>query len=258
MSYDKKVNEITKLCVEFCEESIGRDVGTLYLRGSYPRGDWVFGLSDLDFYVILKDRVVCEPSYQALKHFVDELRLAHPAYRISLQCNTTRRILNDKCKGYITKRDSRHLFGEDLLPTVAEPDIDELKKYGNKVAIYLCDYWLDSIKSCGSQSSKYFTADVRLAQYLTLKIAQNALFGEGKLKFKKPAIVEEFHNTFQNFELHGLVKDAYAIRSKWSTVRRDVQLLETFLERNIRFPLSFKKYLTGSIGSNVMDSRKAR
>lgn len=246
MLYGKKIRKIIGPFEEFCEEAIRGDFVALYLRGSYPRGDWVFGLSDLDFYIIVKDRVLRKSSLKAnfdrrISRFLRGVRVANPEFRISLSYDGEMRVLDEKCKSYITSRDSKLLFGEDILGGVPEPDIDEIKSYGKKMAIYLCDYWMSSEELRKRPQTREDA--VRIAQYMTLKTAQNALFAREILKFRKSEIAKEFREEYYDFQLKNLVEEAYFIRSKWSLVRGDIKRLEKFLERIDNFPFLFKRYL---------------
>ena len=55
ITIDGVIKQIIEAFIKVYKGSIQEYVIALYLRGSYPRGDWVFGLSDLDFYLIITD-----------------------------------------------------------------------------------------------------------------------------------------------------------------------------------------------------------
>lgn len=246
MVFNKKIQKIIRLFKGFCDDSIGNGFKALYLRGSYPRGDWIFGLSDLDFYVIVNDQMLHKATLKTkldreLSDFLNTIRRTNPDLRISFNYDGKLKVLQEKCKSYITSQDSKLLFGVDVLNEVPEPKIIEIESYGKKMTVYLCDYWIQSSKNLKNQQTREDA--VRTAQYMILKIAQNALFAKGILKFKKSKIVKEFEAEYHDFQLKNLVQEAYRIRSKWALMQKDRQKIDAFLERATYFPLCFKRYL---------------
>jgi len=223
------------------QKSLGEDLVALYLRGSYSRGDWAPGLSDLDFYLVLRRNHAKSEVEEKLDIILKEFREANPEFEFSLRHDVESDAISSGCDGFITGKDSKLLLGRDVLGNMPPPSSDELKDYGKRMVIRLCDDWMEAEEIRKVPQSLEDAANG--AQYMVLKIAQNALFAKGLLIFAKKDIVNVFKREYCDFHLANLVSEAYDMRLKWEIVRHDREGLENFVEKVLTFPQAFKRYM---------------
>jgi predicted nucleotidyltransferase len=241
MSHVEVVESIVNEFKQLCKKSLGEDLVALYLLGSYYRGDGAPGLSDLDFYAVLSESRDKSEVEEKLDIMLKELRGVYPKFDFSLRLDAESDAIASGCDGFITSRDSKLLLGADILNNIPTPSSEELKDYGKRMVIRLCDDWMEAEKIRRVPQSLEDAANG--AQYMVLKIAQNALFARGLLIFAKKDIVDEFVRGYGDFYLGNFALEAYDVRLKWEVVRHDGERLESFVEKALAFSQAFKDYM---------------
>jgi hypothetical protein len=224
---------MVKQLIKLVSELLAEEVVALYLRGSLARGDWVPELSDIDFYFVIKDHIFEDKHLQShfmknLQTIIEEIRGFIPAIEVSCRCESESKILSSKVGSFITSQDSQFLYGHNILQKIPTPTLKEIKEYGKRMVIDLCNHWIKTEEQ--REKPQKLEDAVNGAQYMILKLAQNGLFVKGILKFKKEEIVNTFLSEYPEFQLKNLVEEAYRIRQKWTVLKENKTLLKRFIK----------------------------
>jgi predicted nucleotidyltransferase len=127
--YDRAVDEF----IGSIKSGLSEKVISVYATGSYARGDFVPGRSDIDIYVVTK--VSDSDVEKELRSFADpivekylrDVKLIQPDV-LSLAVTNLEDIRAGKSwlgigwEYYVFKRESKLLYGEDIRPLIPEPD----------------------------------------------------------------------------------------------------------------------------------------
>jgi hypothetical protein len=219
---------------------LGGDVLALYLRGSAARGEWVPGLSDVDFYMVVKNEVFYDNAARtALRRRVESILEAHkPSWAVS-SCKVVPEssIKNNPVGALLTGMDARLILGQDLLREAQKPTIEDLRSFGVNYALSLCNHW-----KLAPKTSLELAA---WAQHMVLKLAQAALLTRGVVKLRKIEVVDDFLKYYGKYPLASVVEWAWETRSLWSrSINRPkvIALPQAFYS----FPSILREYLPKS------------
>ena len=219
----------------------------MYSLGSYDRGDWVMGLSDLDLYLIIKDSAYVNGKLRPeLKKRLDsineKIREDFPLVEFRCKYESESKVREHIVESFITGQDSRFLYGRNILEEIPSPSLKDLKEYGRKMVVLLCNHWIKTEEQRRTPQNLKDQSDGM--QYMILKLAQNGLFAKGILKFKKKDIVKTFLETYPDFTYNELIEEAFEVRRYWNTEKIDESRLRRFVNNSKIFPEPFRDYIT--------------
>ncbi len=115
------VNEVT----EKCRKYFGSGFCTAYLHGSIALSDAVTNISDLDYYLVVRD----EPKIEDREYFKDlEAGLAekHPVSQVHIDIHSLEEVKADKFARFILRYNSTLYSGEDIIKYLEENGCERL------------------------------------------------------------------------------------------------------------------------------------
>lgn len=131
--YDKAVDEF----VNSIRDRLGEKIVSIYAAGSYTRGDFIPGRSDIDIYVVTK---VNEPNIEkelqlyvndVVKKYLQDVKTVQTDVisiaSTSLEdMKTGKSWLGIRWEYYVFTRESRLLYGEDIRPLIPRPSLQAI------------------------------------------------------------------------------------------------------------------------------------
>jgi predicted nucleotidyltransferase len=220
------------------------DVEAVYLRGSAARGDWVSGLSDVDFFIVAPDMVLEDIRARELLHrkldfMRGEIIARWPKENPSMHVVSLSSISSNTEASYLTRLDAQLLLGSDVLEEVPQPSASNLMRFGAMELDRFSDYWSKRART-GNQERRLLSR-AAYEEYVVLKLAQMALLAKGVSKTRKQEISESFAVEFPDTRLAGTVEMAEQLRRAWhdppkkpmSSFVSDAALFPTTLRRSL-------------------------
>jgi predicted nucleotidyltransferase len=220
------------------------DVEAVYLRGSAARGDWVSGLSDVDFFIVAPDRVLEDTRARELLHrkldfMRGEIIARWPRENPSMHVVSLSSISSNTEASYLTRLDAQLLLGSDVLEGVPRPSQSNLMRFGAVELDRFSNYW--SKRARTGYREENLLAGAAYEEYVVLKLAQMALLAKGVSKTRKEEISESFAVEFPDPRLAGIVDTAEQLRRAWydppkkpmSSFVRDAALFPKALRRRV-------------------------
>ena len=224
-----RVEPVVLRAVDRLRKHLGRDVSALYLRGSAARGEWIPGLSDVDFYLVIKDDL---PGKQAVigSEVGQVLQLGSLEPQISCKVVTESDVRQNRIGSYLTGLDARLLLGDAVLEGLQAPTLSELRTYGQHYSEYIGRYW-KAIRDYRDT----FAEEVRRLDYLVLKSAQSMLMAHGVVALEKAEVAELFLKEFRDLPLAYVVGKAGEFRFSWPEPIEHLRELSVFREEAASF-----------------------
>ncbi len=216
----------------------GKDISALYLRGSAARDDWVFGLSDVDLYLVVKDNSLATQDVNNPK--LETILQSVPIEpKVSCKVVTESDLRQNRVGSYLTRLDSRLVFGDAVLEGLQAPTLDELRLFGRRYSEYLDRYW----KGIKDQKCSSLEEEVRRVDYMILKSAQSVLMTRGIVALQKDEVANMFQREFGDLPLAHVVGKARDIRSSWPEPMGHPHELSLFCREADSFLSSTERYL---------------
>jgi len=210
--YDKAVTDFVK----YLSEELGEYIKAIYVAGSYARGDFVPGKSDIDIYVVLNKRdqnienKIIEIAKGIEEKYLKEVKYYHwtpfsAAITDMEEIKSGKSWLGVGWEYYIFIREGKLLYGEDIRDTIPKPS--------NEAIITLAkDFIENGIPTRGQSINQCFSLIFRSAAiFLSLK---------GKYVASKREVVEEFEKEYGSHDIVKMLKKAYDLWTIWS--KRDL------------------------------------
>jgi hypothetical protein len=240
------VQPVVLRAVEHIRRHLGRDLSALYLRGSATRDDWIPGLSDVDFYVVVKDDL--PRTRGSIKSELDQvMRLGFPEPQISCRVVTESEMRQNRIGSYLTGLDAKLLLGNALLEGQQTPTLGELRTFGQRYSEYLSRYWIGI-----RDQRNTFEEEVRRLDYLVLKSAQSILMAHGVVALRKDEVTELFLKEFGDLPLAYVVDKARDVRSSWPKPMERPQELSLFCREATSFLSGSENYLKARRSTQIV------
>ena len=235
---EQRVKPLVLNAADRIRRHLGKDISALYLRGSAARDDWVFGLSDVDLYLVVRDNSLTARN-------AEKSKLETILQSVSLEPKVSCRVVTESDLGqnrvgsYLTRLDSRLLIGDAVLEGLQAPTLDELRIFGRQYSEYLDRYW----KGIKDRKCSSFEEEVRRVDYMVLKSAQSILMARGIVALQKDEVANMFRREFGDLPLAHVVGKARDIRSSWPEPMGHPHELSLFCREAGSFLSSTERYL---------------
>jgi hypothetical protein len=215
-SYDP--DSLIRRFATLANRHIVADVEAVYLRGSAARGDWVSGLSDVDFYIVAPDGVLGdihsrERLHRKLEFMREEIITRWPREHPSIHVVSLSSISSNTEASYLTRLDAQLLLGSDVLAEIPRPSQSNLMRFGVTELDRFSDYWSKRARSGNKEEN--LLGGAAYEEYVVLKLAQMALLAKGVSKTRKDEITESFSAQFPDTRLARTVEMAEQLRRAW-------------------------------------------
>jgi len=210
--YDKAVAEFIKNL----REELGEHIKAIYVAGSYARGDFVPGRSDIDIYIVLDKRdlsienKINEIAQRIEEKYLKEVEYYHQApFSVTItsieEIKSERSWLGLGWEYYIFKKEGVLLYGEDIRSIIPEPSREA-------ITTLVKNFIEKSVPTRGQLINQCFSLIFRSASiFLSLK---------GKYFASKKKVVEEFEKEYGDCNITRMLKEAYDLWVTWS--KRDL------------------------------------
>lgn len=240
-SLDPLVMRFTTLA----QRHLSHEVVALYLRGSASRGDSVPGLSDIDFFIVVRDGVLGNVFSRELFHsrlnpIVEDTRRRWPREASSFRVVPLSHLFTNPVGSFLTGIDARLLLGSNVLGRIPLPSPSDLSRFGCAEFDRFSSYWArraDEGRILGELSE-----EAAYQQYVVLKLAQTALLSKGILKVRKQEVADAFAKEFPDFDLTHIVDQAQRLRLTWPTPRKEE--MGSFVHEATLFPHTLREHLS--------------
>jgi len=234
----KRIKPLVLSAADQIRRHLGKDISALYLRGSAARDDWVFGLSDVDLYLIVRDDPLAKRGVS--KSEIDAI-LQSVSLEPQISCRVVREsyLRQNHVGSYLTGLDARLLLGDAVLEGLQAPTLDELRDFGLRYLEYLDRYWKRSKENRRSS----LLEEVRRLDYMVLKSAQTVLTAHGIVALRKDEVAHLFQKKFGDLPLANVVGKARDIRSSWPEPASHPHELSLFVREADSFLSSMESYL---------------
>jgi len=236
------------------KERLRSELVALYLSGSYLRGDFIHGWSDIDITAVVKDEVLTNESskrqfFQKCKAICEEVEKAYPGVKIDLGNplgTTSESVVRQKSNLslFLLRQQQKMLFGRDILKEAPILGVERIPEWGKAATLWLCDHFLEILQAEQISEDKNLVKSARWAITDVMKIAQNSLFIKGIVKLRKEDVAESFENEFASFEFKDVVRQALQLQSTWEEAERNSKKLIDFIGNAKKFTQALKKTLT--------------
>lgn len=209
------LDELTNWFARAANKSLSDQLVAAYLRGSAARGDNIHGISDVDFYVIVRDSAFLDASSkqimsQSLDTLVQEANVRWAVEKPSFRIVPLSYLKANKVGRYLTSLEAEILLGSDILTRAARPSSTELSQFGREEFKRLSDFWTQRESNVTSFESLSEMAAYK--QYVVLKLAQTALFSRGIVALRKQEVPEVFRKEFPTLDSADVVEKAQRLR----------------------------------------------
>ena len=240
-----RLNPLLTRFTTLVQRHLSHEVVALYLRGSAARGDSVPGLSDIDFFVVVRDGVLGnvlsrESFYSSLNPIVEDVSRRWPREAPSFRVVPLSHLSTNPVGSFLTGIDAQLLLGSDVLGRIPLPSPSNLSRFGSAEFDRFSSYWArraDEGRILGNLSE-----EAAYQQYVVLKLAQTALLSKGILKVRKQEVADAFTKEFPDFDLAYIVDQAQRLRLSWATPRREE--MRSFTREATLFPQALRKHLS--------------
>ncbi len=212
----------------------------MYLRGSAAREDWIPGLSDVDFYIVVKDDLQHARTTIRLE-FDRAMQSLFLEPQVSCRVVTESEVRTNHVASCLSGLEAKLLSGDSILEAQQKPDSSELQAYGRYYLSYLNQYWA-KVRS----QMNTFEGDVRRLDYLVLKSAQSILMANGAVALRKDEAAKLFLHRFGDHPFAHVVEEAREIRSSWPEPAKHPQKLALFRKDATFFLSGLGNYLKAS------------
>jgi predicted nucleotidyltransferase len=226
----------------------GSVIKAIYVGGSFARGDFVPGRSDVDLYVVgkernkeeLQKRLTKEARKVEQKYFVDLKRIHDEV--LSIEVTTLEEMKNGRSflgagfeyHNFIAR--DKLLWGEDVKDIIPKPTREgERKSAWNflKKIYELIPKWEEQIKSFTEENKERM---IRQAFSLVFRGSAIALCGNGIYVSGKKEVADAFKQTYLNEkELCEVPTWALRLWEKWKTKPLSNKEARQLLERSLEF-----------------------
>ncbi|MCJ7635157.1 hypothetical protein MUP77_22540, partial [Candidatus Bathyarchaeota archaeon] len=131
------------------KKNIADDVVALYLRGSAARDDQVIGLSDVDFYMVVRDELLGnvplrERFYNKLSPLVEYMNQRWANEKLSLRIVPLSYLRTNNVGSFLTGINARLLIGTDVLGKFPQPLSWDISRFGIRELDRFLKYWSNS------------------------------------------------------------------------------------------------------------------
>ncbi len=201
-------------------------LNSLYLSGSLVRGDYVSGFSDVDL-IVVGEKIV-DTEVRELKKQVNKTL---QGIEVSISTYIVSGLEREKVESYLLSLDSLLLAGADILTTTKTPSREEIIAYGTRMLDRQIDDWI----KYSEERTPNLVNEAPGNIYMVLKLAQTALLAGGIVCLGTKEILSEFSEQFEGQQLVSYVREAYELKTSWKVVQADVERLESFASRAIKF-----------------------
>jgi len=213
----------------------------LYLGGSYLRGDFIPGWSDIDITTIVKDEVWENESLKreffkkcdTIRKEVENTYGIHVDIGLPLG-TTSESVVHNKVNLalFLARIEQKLLFGQDVFKKAPNVDPERIPEWGKAATLQICDILLESLEREGTLKGKELVNLAKDAIVYLMKIAQNSLLMKGIVKLQKKEIVDAFGREYAFLESKGIVREAHELQLSWRQIfegETDPQKLGRFI-----------------------------
>jgi predicted nucleotidyltransferase len=241
-----RVNTLETRFTSLIQRHLSNEVLALYLRGSAARDDWVPGLSDVDFYMIVRDGIFenlssKESFYGELNLILEEIGRRWSKENPSLRVVPLSRLSTNPIGSYLTGIDARLLLGSDVLWQVPKPSSLDISRFGSAEFNRFYSFWTREFDPDRVSDTLLEAAH---QQQVVLKLAQTALLSRGVSALRKQEVADAFMREFQSFNLAHVVDQAQRFRLLWPKPRNED--LRSFVNEAKLFPQALKRHLSAT------------
>ncbi len=228
--------------VSQCTERFGDRLVSVVLYGSYARGDYTPGFSDLDFLVVLKPdgKKDLERDYRVVSWI---------KMRISREFGITfdRESVIIGPPSFFRKRkvffplEAKTVMGARL---VEKQPIGRSPAFLRKTSIHGLRHLAQEWKN--RRRKLYPQQRARLALNYSIRAAQNALLLKHQVAVHKVDVVRRFEASFPDFEFNWVPRRALRLIRAWERYRTNHRLLAEFVETFNRFFVRLLSLMEGA------------
>jgi len=240
--------------VDAIAEKYGNSVKAIYSGGSFARGDFVPGRSDVDIYIVAKDRkeelqrdLQSEASeierkyFRELKSVIDEVLGVTVTTQKEIEEGRSFLGAGFEYSNFI--KEGRLLWGEDIKTLIPIPSQEKQKEsaeayleqvyemVSNQEKRFRLLKWIP-LKFMPRKNKERWT---RGAFNLTFRTAALFLVSKGICVNKKEAIVHAFNQHIKEQELCGIISLALSLWEKWKTQPLNNKETKLLLQNSLEF-----------------------
>lgn len=202
------------------------------------------GLSDTDFYMLVRDEVLGDiPSRvlfeRNLNYIVEDVSQRWPKNIPSIRVVPLEQLSTNPVGSFLTGVDARLLLGPEVLGRVSPPSSSDLSRFGATEFDRFSSYW--ERRTDEGRVSSNLPQEAAYQQYVVLKLAQTALLTRRILKVRKQEIADSFTNEFTDFSLAHIIDQAQRMRVTWPRPFRED--MRSFVSEAVLFPKALRSYL---------------
>jgi len=232
----------------------GNKIRAVYAGGSFARGDFVPGRSDIDLYVVVEDRkeelqrdLQREASEIEKKYFEELIPVFDEVLGVSVttlqEIQDGKSFLGAGFEYFNFIKEGELLWGEDLKALILKPPLRKQRESAEK---YLDEvYRMVSNKERGFKWLKWIPFKfvpkknkvrwARQAFNLTFRTAALFLGSKGVYMSKKEEIVSAFRQYIREEELCSIISFALSLWEKWKTNPLNDKETKQLLENSLKF-----------------------
>jgi len=239
------LNPLVTRLTTLIQRHLSDEVIALYLRGSGARDDWVPGLSDIDFFMVVRDGILEDiPSRElferTLNPIVSDTDQRWPRETPSLRVVPLSHLSTNPVGSFLTGIDAQLLLGSDVLGQVPKPSLSDFSRFGVMEFDRFSSYWARGADE--GRVSRNLSEEAAYQQYVVLKLAQTALLSRRILEVRKQEIADAFMKEFPDFSLAHIVDQAQHLRLTWP--KPGEEEVRSFVREATLFPRALRKYLS--------------
>lgn len=242
--YFDAVNKLVDVIIDKFEDKIV----AIYAGGSFARGDFVPGRSDIDIYVVARENY----KGQLQKSLDEEARKIETKYFDDLRCildevlgvsvTTLEEIQNGQSflgSGFEYHnfiKTGRLLYGKDIKDHIPKPTREQEKKSAQRMLKKLSDFIKTQQEILLNIDKENPDKLTRQAFATIFRSASIALCGAGMYVSGKQEIVTFFKQKYPNKrELGEILQNAFRLWKKWEMTRLDIKELKHLLNWSMEF-----------------------
>ena len=255
MNQSKEEKDLYKKALDMTlallRERLQGELVALYLGGSYLRGDFIPGWSDIDITTIVKDEVWENESLK--REFFRKCDIickeVEDAYGIKVGLGfpmgtTSESVARNKVNlASFLSRTEKLIFGRDIFKEARPIEPEKIPEWGRAATIWICDHLLDNFQHKETIGEENLLSLAKETVIYIMKIAQNSLFTKGIVKFKKKEIVDAFEREYSYLEFKEVVREAYELQLAWQEAKEDSKRLMNFIGDTKKFIQVLKRIL---------------
>ena len=242
---DDHLNPLVTRFTTLAQRHLSPQVVALYLRGSAARGDSVPGLSDIDFFIVVRDGVLGNVFSRELFHsklnpIVEDMSRRWSREVPSFRVVPLSHLSTNPVGSFLTGIDARLLLGSDILGQITPPSPSDLSRFGCVEFDRFSSYWAG--RADEGRVLANLSEEAVYQQYVVLKLAQTALLSQGILKVRKQEVADAFSKEFPDFSLAYIVDQAQRQRLTWPTPKKEEK--GSFVHEATLFPQALREHLS--------------